>query len=264
MATLLSLSTELLIAIYSSSTTIQSAASLSSTDKRLRAIWLEHTDHIIAGILKARIPAFDNAVDLAILEEIWTDKDSTQAASPASKEIPTPLRKCLPRLLHNADLASSATAAWKVDLATIPPDHYLRRVSPTASHHSYYLMRKLLLARRNPKANLLRPLYLLLRTLSREVVQTYERFCSFLLGGNADHEVQLPHNIRKPEEEWTEADEFEDEHNGIVLRDDWSWVGDVLDTAMMDDYHGRKNLEGLVLGMPERRSSDHIRQYGWV
>jgi len=72
MANLLSLSAELLVLIFSSSPSIQTAALLSSTNQRLRAVWLEHGDIIIASILEPQTPAYNDAVELAILEETWS------------------------------------------------------------------------------------------------------------------------------------------------------------------------------------------------
>lgn len=52
------------------------------------------------------MPAYKDAVELAILEEIWTD-------NPHPLD-PIPIRLCLPRLLLEGDLASSVTAEWLI------------------------------------------------------------------------------------------------------------------------------------------------------
>lgn len=62
----------------------------------------------------------------------------------------------------------------------------------------------------------------------------------------------MPHGIPKPREEWTVGDEDEFEQRGYVIWSDWEWVGDVLDTAMIDIYHEQNNLKGVVFGGTSR------------
>lgn len=238
MANLLSLSNELLIAIDSSSHAIQSAALLSATSRRLHAIWLEHSDHIITSILKPHIPDYEDAVDLAVLENTWTND------IPSSN--PTPVSRCLPRLLWNADLASRAATAWAAWIADLEPNNYRRHKNFTSPHTSYYMMRKLHLARTHPGADLLPGLYETLRGSSNNTATTHAEISGWLLSSYSDDEDKLPHGIPKPREEWTVGDEGEFEQRGYVIWGNWEWVGDVLDTAMIDVYHGQNNLEGVV------------------
>jgi hypothetical protein len=153
MAGLLSLSNELLIAIYSAVPTLESAVSLSGTSRRLRAVWLEHSNHIITSILSATTPAYEDALDLAVKEETWASSGTsdTQSAQyrlrPASSTTPTPVpaRLCLPRLLQNAQLASSAAAAWMAEEFDRKYGGRFKGIHAPVEP-SYYMMRKLLFA----------------------------------------------------------------------------------------------------------------------
>lgn len=70
MVGLLSLSNELLIHIFSSCTTIQQVVCLSRADDTLNSIWLKYKNQIAARVLRQQIPDYDDAADLATLEEI--------------------------------------------------------------------------------------------------------------------------------------------------------------------------------------------------
>lgn len=255
MANLLSLSTELLVLIYSSSPTIEIAALLSSTNQRLRAVWLEHGGIIIANILEPQIPASKDAVELAILEGTWTH--NTHPVNPI------PLRLCLSRLLHNADLALSATTEW--DEHKVCLSNHLKRFPPrtyTSKQASYYLARKLLLARQRPESrrSLLPPLHKTLVTASIETLHTHDDLLAFLTMNAATHEERLRHGIPKPKEEWSLYDVYDDVQDAPIIRDEWEWVRNVLETAMMDKLKEKNDLEGFMFD--DRRAPGYYRQYG--
>lgn len=81
MTGLLSLSNELLIHVFSTCTTIQSATALSDVDKTLHSIWREYNDQIVKSVLRQQIPEHEDAVDLSVLEEIWCDKNTKLAST---------------------------------------------------------------------------------------------------------------------------------------------------------------------------------------
>jgi hypothetical protein len=60
------------------------------------------------GILRSQIPAFDDAAALAIAETSFLDIKGPTSLSPNGPLLS--LRYCIPRLLRNAELASSACA----------------------------------------------------------------------------------------------------------------------------------------------------------
>jgi hypothetical protein len=78
----LSLSNELLIHVFSSCTTIQSATALSGVDKTLHSIWREYNDRIVKSVLRQQILKYEDAVDLSILDEIWCNM-SSEASGPS-------------------------------------------------------------------------------------------------------------------------------------------------------------------------------------
>ena len=74
MVDLLSLPNDILMYIYVYSCTIESAVSLYSVSRRLSSVWLKHANYIAEAILKRQIPAYQDAVNLAVLEEPLIDK----------------------------------------------------------------------------------------------------------------------------------------------------------------------------------------------
>ena len=260
MANLFSLSTELLVLIYTSSPTIQTAILLSCTDQRLRAIWLEHSDNIIANILEPRISDYRDAAELAILEKTWSDNSHRRDS--------IPVRLYLSHLLHNADLASSATVGWDAYQAKLRSYQGYRppKTTYTSIAASYYLTRQLLLARQRPesRALLLPALFQKIVDSSTDALITHIDFNCFLTGSSASRKEQLRHDLLKPEEEWSEIDFHADSYGDLIIYDSWEWVGDALDTAMFDRTCGNNNLEGLIFDIPELRSPEHIKQDGWA
>ena len=108
MANFLSLLNEMRMCIYVCSSRIGSAVSLHSVSRGLRSVWLKHNNHIAEAALRRQIPAYQDAVDLAILEAPLIDQ--TRLFLPTTNQVPVCLY--LSRLLrNNAGLASSATAA---------------------------------------------------------------------------------------------------------------------------------------------------------
>ena len=254
MANLLSLSAELLVLIYSSSPTIQTAALFSGTSQRLRAIWLEHGDIIIASVLEPQTPAYKDAVELAILEETWTH--DTHPVNPI------PVRLCLSSLLHNADLALSATTEW--DKHEICLNNYIQTTPPrtyTSKQASYYLARKLLLARQRHESRVLTlpPLFKTLITSSIETLHTHDDLLAFLTLNDSTHEERLRHDIPKPKEEWSLYDVYDDVQDAPIIRDEWDWVRNVVETALMDKLKGKNDLEGFMFD--DRRAAGYYRQY---
>jgi hypothetical protein len=106
--TILSLSNELLISIFIASPTVHDALRLSGTSRLFRAIFLEHETLIMEGILRPQIFGFEDAAALAIAETSFLDIKGPTGLSPDGLQLP--LRFCIPRLLRNAELASSACA----------------------------------------------------------------------------------------------------------------------------------------------------------
>lgn len=68
MPQLLELPTELFVQVFTASETILDALHLSGTHRLLNAIWLEHSEPFIVGILESFLPAYNEAVQLTVLE----------------------------------------------------------------------------------------------------------------------------------------------------------------------------------------------------
>lgn len=144
---MLSLSNELLLALFAACPDIRTALSLASADRRLRGIWLEHSDIIIEELLRPTIPAYDEAVRLARgelrLEQLNFDKaDQTEQQNTHTPDFP--VRACLPKLSRNAELCASAHGACA---AFINPPNSARNFARTyaSSPSSYYFLRRLVL-----------------------------------------------------------------------------------------------------------------------
>jgi hypothetical protein len=116
------LSTELLIKVFAASDTILDALRLPETNRRLRDVWLEHSTQIIEPALRMSIPAYERALDLAVIET-WLQCSMDNEPS---------LQRCLPSLLRNAVLCASACLAYSTvrgDDPSLPTSYYfLRRV----------------------------------------------------------------------------------------------------------------------------------------
>lgn len=240
MAAFLSLPSELILDIYTRISTLDCAARLSSTNKRLRSVWLENDSRIAEAILRPRVPSYEDAVELAILETLINE---TQLSGVKKQ---TSVCFYVRRLLHNASLASSATTAWTRWLADVPTHDHRHQTTYTSLHASYYLMRKILLAHQHPESRLHKTLFSILRALSRDTALMYSEFNDFLLGPFGDEIESEQHGIFKNEEYWTEEEEMEYEMGSHVVVEEWKYVGDVLDAAMLDKVHGYQKLEGQL------------------
>ena len=87
---------------------------LSAVNRRLRAIWLQDSDHIIAQSLELKAPGHRDAIALTIMEAYCPVPVSGFHRVNASKDDPT-LRMHLPGLMRNVDLASTVctkTSEW--------------------------------------------------------------------------------------------------------------------------------------------------------
>jgi hypothetical protein len=104
MAQLMTLTNELLFLVFIAAPTIQIATRL-SVNRRLRNVWLNDNDRISTAILRPEIPAYEDAVALAMTEARFLSPASSNSA-PDNQRPPPYL--WLPRLLRNAELASCA------------------------------------------------------------------------------------------------------------------------------------------------------------
>ena len=176
MSSITTLLNELLISIFLASPTAHDALRLSGTNRLFRAIFLDHETLIVECILRPQIPAFDDAAALAIAETTFLDIKGPTSLSPDGPLLP--LRCCIPRLLRNAELASSACAE---SAANPYPSNYFgdgqEFLPPVPA--TYYFIRQMVLAynlhhRRDA-------LYARLRTAPTEWINHQNQLVSFLV-----------------------------------------------------------------------------------
>jgi hypothetical protein len=142
MTTLLSLPTEILMNILIAASNTRTLLRLSDASRRLRSIWLDHTQHIVASAYKKKIPHIEEAIALTLVELRCGEVPSLQDSSA--------FHLCLPRVLRNAGLATSVCDAasrnntlYKIDWESEDP--YTDKV------RAYYLIRHIVLAYDHPE-----------------------------------------------------------------------------------------------------------------
>jgi hypothetical protein len=255
MVGLLSLSNELLIHVFSSCTTITQVACLSMADDTLNLIWLRYKNQIATSVLRQQIPEYEDAVELAILEEIWINKNTRLASIVASNTNNTkiPVGLYARRLLNNASLAMSATDAREAVLADIGSwvPGTLTILAPNrlfSPHAAYYLMRKIALAYSYPEAQLQDALYSTLRgNYSEADAEALDQFCSFLCDTPDDSGERGKHGIEKPRSEWTPEDGWDEgDEWGYVIAEPWKYVEEVINSLINGNDWGVDTLEEML------------------
>lgn len=220
MSQLLQLPTELLIQIFSASDRILDALHLSGTNRLLNGVWLEHSEPIIQGILESSLPAYHEAVQLAILE-------TRLELGESSIDYPPTLRSCLPTLLRNADLCASACLAYSpVCKDSTPPAisyYFLRRI---ALGYIHYQLRD--------------DIYLELRSMSTEALVIRHNLSEWL-EGPCGWEESVRQGVR---EDWQR---YEADING-EWETPWDYARYVLSGAIDDIKNGTDNLLIMVEG----------------
>jgi hypothetical protein len=187
MVGLLSLSNELLVQVFSSSDTIQSAAALSRVDKTMQSLWVTHNSQILTNILPSQIIGYKHAKGLAILEEIWFCKNAELASETSGRPR---VRLYLSTLLHNVKLATSATVvrnAWLEE--KYPRQHDPFRADVASCHVAYYRMRKIVLGQLHPEAQLQHVAHSILDISPEEDHLILAKFNMFL--GREEHRHRL-------------------------------------------------------------------------
>lgn len=143
MTTLLSLPSVIVINILTADPTTRTLLRLSCVDRRIRSIWQEHSQHILASAYKTRIPHIEQAISLTLVE--------AQCGEIPFPGQPLELHLYLPGVLRNAGFATSVCAAAanrdntleKIERET--EDTYIELL------RAYYLIRHTLLACDHPE-----------------------------------------------------------------------------------------------------------------
>lgn len=218
MSSLLTLSPEILKQIFSASDTVQDALNAATTSQYLRAVWLEHSDLIIEDILKPLIPAYAEAINLAI----------TETRLSLSLEADPPLRNCLGRLLHNVDLCASACTAY----AGAHKDDPL----PEAS---FYPMRRIGLGLNH--LNFRENLYSELRSATRGKLLLLARLSHWMFN-KASFAEQVRQGVESEDYDWRLGDL--NNHEDVP----WSYADYAVGAAICDIDLGTNNLLTAIQG----------------
>lgn len=174
MAPVISLTDELISRIFNSAVDLQSAVSLSTANRKLNRIWRQGTERFAEDIISTTIPAYGQAIDLAVAEQ------RLEGNSTSTNERPS-VQYYAHRLLRNHELAMSAATAWAVWLEDCGPDDYRQGLKFTCAHNSYYALRKLVLAYRYPQTQYLRHSVLAaLENSPRAMLKTHTELSGFL------------------------------------------------------------------------------------
>lgn len=159
---------EILIQIFSASSTTRTMWRLAHVNKRLYTIWLAHSDQIITNVYHRKIQHFQDAVDFT------TSEQRLAMSGPEHK----PLRQYLPKILRNIGLATKICCSLSAFIHSVPVEEPYRQQVRTPLPAAYFLVRRAVLAYFLPE---LRPgLISTLRGVSIDTLQTsvdVRRFC---------------------------------------------------------------------------------------
>lgn len=163
---LLSLPNELLIQILSLSPATRTRCDLARVNKRMRAIWLQHSEQVITDVYNSMMPYFQDAVDFTLAQARQATTITIDIASPEAQ----PLCHHLPQILRNIDLAIITCDQLTRPFESSPKYRpWLHQANPSL-HAAYFLVRRVVLAYALPGTR--SGLHPELRSLSLEGVET--------------------------------------------------------------------------------------------
>lgn len=241
MTTLLDLPTELIIQVLTSSPTVWTATCLSSVNKELRAIWLKHTNQILEGIVGPRVPAYEDAVDLANLQTSILSKDLPKKVAQARSTYHSPAVLYFWRFLKDAALASEVADAWKESWHFNPSRFgYEDQIHPAyvLPQSSYYLFRKLVLAYVQQDEKFKRALYSTISAAPLVNLTANAKLCDFLCSQlREDDKIALDNHI------------LTDDGIGSC-EPEWEYTDAVTRAALADRILGTNTLEAVMFKSP--------------
>jgi hypothetical protein len=247
-----SLSNELRLKVLSSSDTTQTAATLSRVDKQMHSLWIMYNNHILKEVLPNQIIAYDDAGELAILEEIWFKKN-TELTSKTSGQ--PRVRLYLSTLLHNAKLAVSATDSLKASREKKGAFLHRELCSDVTSYHiAYYRMRKIILGHLHPEAHIQHVMHWTIKISPGDDNSVLAEFNNFLAFDKMRYRTARNVYQRTPIERRSTNANGEKEAepqphefallHGSVLADHWRYVSAALCVWRIDIF--RINAERLL------------------
>ena len=222
MILLTSLPNELLLVVFGATPTIQTAVRLSCVNRRLRSIWLNNSDQIIAKNLQFEIPSYEDAIALAVDEARFSR--SASSVTWLDNRRPPP-HLLLPPLLRNAQLASSACALMKDFIHNMPRENYRHTLNFTPFPSSYYTIRRFVLARNNPQLHHI--LRLELEAAPTDALRTHDELCNFMCELMGEEE-QTRQGLLKDEADMT----IDDELYANAVKEEWKLASDTISVAL--------------------------------
>jgi len=175
MAGLLTLPNEFLNRLLEESQTTQILLTFVSVNHRLHAIWMTHSDMIIATIYGSNTPLFKQAVGFTLAGARTAACMTTETDAP---EAHPQLHVLLPQILQNVELAIKTCNQFTEFRTSLPVDHNWHRQPFTSLHDAYFVIRRAALRYSLPE---LRPeLRSELRSLPPSELKTSQRLVSYI------------------------------------------------------------------------------------
>nr|POE77381.1 hypothetical protein CFP56_09028 [Quercus suber] len=154
MAHLTALPNELLLQIFTSCPTIQSAVLLSGGNSTLHGVWATYHEHIVTSILKRdSVDGPESGEALAQALALAKDEARLMSSSPSGTPYASP-GSFVPRLVFHKDAAARVGAqymTWMTTLQTKQNGRFVKAPLPTALSSSYYMTRRLVLSYHFPE-----------------------------------------------------------------------------------------------------------------
>lgn len=199
MVTLLSLPTEILIDILAAAPTTRTLLRLSCVNRRMRSIWQEHSQHIIASAYKTKIPHIEEAISLTLVE--------VRCGEVPRLGEPSSLHFYLPRVLRNAGLATSVCDAANRN-NTLEKIEWETEDKYTDMLRAYYLIRHTLLAYDHPE---LRPSVCSALSACTGKMHAGNAWLRFFLIASASMKLRFSNGLLEPNTDgWRGPDEDTD------------------------------------------------------
>jgi hypothetical protein len=229
MTDLLSLPEETITQIYIfAGENTRALVRLSAVNRRLRALWLQDSDHIITQSLELKAPGHRDAIALTLMEACCPMPVSGFHRVNASKD-DLSLRLHPPGLMRNVGLASmvcTKTSEWQN--STYKEDFLPLEDLP----NPYYLMRQLMVACHYP--DLRQQLRGKLETLSPAAIFAWNRIECYLCKHSP---VSRSHHIYDYDAPRTKLDDL-DEPPPVVRTHAWDFPGAVFSDIFLADAYG--------------------------
>lgn len=189
MTGLLSLPNELLIQILGASPTTGTLLRLAHANRRMRAIWIAHSEQIIAKVYCPKIQYFQDAMDLTLAEarQVALTDDAIPTEDAVASQAP-PLFLHLPHVLRNVGLATRTCDRLIECFEASPTNRQWLHQPRTPLYAAYFLVRRVVLAYSLPGTRL--GLHSEIRSLTLDDVETGRKVMNYIID-------RAPRNLKR-------------------------------------------------------------------